>query len=95
VNPELAPATSMCINLVLDALEVAIWDRRRLFTTELIHHCCLWKGLDNVELVTLEWDDWHNHRRLHNICPDLTPAEYELIHYGQHLALTEAEFSIT
>jgi transposase InsO family protein len=43
----------------------------------------------------LEWVDWHNHRRLHSACHDLTPAEYELIHYGQHPALTEAGVSTT
>ena len=53
------------------------------------------RGLDDVELATLEWVDWHNHRRLHSACHDLTPAEYELIHYGQHPALTEAGVSTT
>ena len=46
-----------------------------------------------IELATLEWVDWHNHRRLHSACHDLTPAEYELIHYRQHPALTEAGVS--
>ena len=142
-------ATSMRTELVLDALEMAIWARGRqgvvdlsglvhhsdagsqytsitfterlaqagiapsvgsvgdaldnalaeteigLFKTELIHHRGPWKGLDDVELATLEWVDWHNHRRLHSACHDLTPAEYELIHYGQHPALTEAGVSTT
>jgi transposase InsO family protein len=64
-----------------------------LYKTELIHPQGPWKGLDDVELATLEWVDWHNHRRLHNACHDLTPAEYELIHDGQHPALTEAGVS--
>ena len=142
-------ATSMRTELVLDALEMAIWARGRqgvtdltglvhhsdagsqytsiaftqrlaeagiapsvgsvgdaldnalaeteigLFKTELIHHRGPWRGLDDVELATLEWVDWHNHRRLHSACHDLTPAEYELIHYGQHPALTEAGVSTT
>jgi putative transposase len=54
-----------------------------------------WKGLDDVELATLEWVDWHNHRRLHSACHDLTPAEYEQSHYGQHPVLTEAGVSTT
>jgi putative transposase len=67
-----------------------------LFNTELIHHRGPWRGLDDVELATLEWVDWHNHhRRLHSACHDLTPAEYELIHHGQHPALTEAGVSTT
>ena len=64
-----------------------------LFKTELIRGP--WKGLDDVELATLEWVDWHNHRRLHSACHDLIPMEYEQIHYGQHPALTEAGVSTT
>jgi hypothetical protein len=67
---------------------------RRLVASP-IHHRGPWKGFDGVELDTLEWVDWHNHRRLHSACHDLTPAEYELIHYGQHPALTETGVSTT
>jgi hypothetical protein len=44
-------------------------------------------------LATLEWVDWHNHRRLHSACHDLTPAEYELIHYvnTQHSPRLESQ----
>ena len=35
---------------------------------------------------TLEWVDWHNHRRLHSACLDMPPAEYEQTNYGQHPA---------
>jgi len=45
-----------------------------------------WKGLDDVELATFEWVDWHNHRRLHTACHDLPRVEYEQIYYGQHPA---------
>jgi putative transposase len=61
-----------------------------LFKTELIHRHGPWRNLDAVEIATLEWVDWHNHRRLHSACHDLTPVEYEQIHYRQHPALTEA-----
>jgi hypothetical protein len=44
------------------------------------------EGLDDVELATLEWVDWHNNQRLHTACHDLTPVEYEQISYGQHPA---------
>jgi len=37
-------------------------------------------------LATLEWVDWHNSRRLHTACHDLTPVEYEQVFYGQHPA---------
>lgn len=142
-------ATNMRAELVLDALEMAIWTRARqgvqdlagliqhtdagsqytsighterlsqagaapsvgsvgdaydnalaesqigLFKTEVIRPAGPWKGLDDVELATLEWVDWHNHRRLHSACHDLTPAEYELIHYRQHPAQQPAEPATT
>ena len=129
-------ARSMRTDLVLDALEQAIWTRRRegvtdlsglvchhdaaaqytsiaftervaaavaapsvgtvgdalddalaethigQFKTELIHRRGPWKGLDDVELATLEWVDWHNDRRLHTACHDLTPVDYEQVFYG-------------
>jgi putative transposase len=46
--------------------------------------------LDDIEIATLEWVDWHNHRRLHTACADLTPAEFEAVHYRQRPALAEA-----
>ena len=33
-----------------------------LFKTELIRPRGPWRGLDDVELATLEWVDWHNNR---------------------------------
>jgi putative transposase len=142
-------ATNMRTELVLDALEMAIWTRARqgvtdltrlvqhtdagsqytsiahterlaeagaapsvgsvgdaydnalaeseigLFKTEVIRPRGPWRGLDDVELATLEWVDWHNHRRLHSACHDLTPAEYEMIHYGLHPAQQPAELTTT
>ena len=35
-----------------------------LFKTELIRRKGPWRGLDAVELATLEWVDWYNNRRL-------------------------------
>jgi putative transposase len=142
-------ATSMRTELVLDALEMAIWTRARagvhdlsgliqhtdagsqytsvahterlaeagaapsvgsvgdaydnalaeseigLFKTEVTRPRGPWRGLDDVELATLEWVDWHNHRRLHSACHDLTPTEYEMIHYRQHPAQRPAALSTT
>jgi putative transposase len=36
-----------------------------LFKTELVRRSGPWRGLDDLELATLEWVDWWNHRRLH------------------------------
>ena len=48
-----------------------------LYKTELIRRRGPWRGLDDLELATLEWVDWYNHRRLHSACGNRPPAEYE------------------
>jgi putative transposase len=48
-----------------------------LYKTELIRRRGPWRGLDDLELATLEWVDWYNHRRLHSACGNRSPAEYE------------------
>jgi putative transposase len=59
-----------------------------LFKTELIRKRGPWRGLDDVELATLEWVDWFNHRRLHSYCQNVPPAEFE-DHYHQQSAALE------
>ena len=137
-------ATSMTTALVLDALEQALWSRRRdgagdlaglvhhtdagsqytsiafterlaaagvsgsvgtvgdaydnalaesvigLFKTELIKPRGPWRTAEQVELATLEYVDWFNHRRLYEACGDIPPAELEAAYYSQNAALTEA-----
>jgi putative transposase len=84
------------VGTVGDALDNALAESEiGLYKTELIRRRGPWKGLDDVELATLEWVDWHNHRRLHSACHDLTPAEYEQIYYGQHPAQQKAGVSTT
>jgi putative transposase len=48
-----------------------------LYKTELINRRGPWKTIAQVELATLEWVDWYNHRRLHGACDGLPPVEYE------------------
>jgi putative transposase len=127
-------STSMSTDLVLDALEMGIWQRTRegralhglvhhsdagsqytsiryterlaeagarpsigsvgdsydnalaesiigLFKTELIRRQGPWKGLDAVEISTLEWVDWFNNRRLLEATGHIPPAEAEANHY--------------
>jgi putative transposase len=127
-------AKSMTTDLVLDALEMAIWQRRRtghdlrglvhhsdagsqytsiryterlaeagarpsigsvgdsydnalaesiigLFKTELIRRKGPWRGLDTVEMATLEWVDWFNNRRLFSAIGNIPPVEAEAHHY--------------
>jgi putative transposase len=48
-----------------------------LYKTELVNRRGPWKTIDQLELATLEWIDWYNHRRLHGACDGLPPVEYE------------------
>ena len=137
-------ATSMRTSLVLDALEQALWGRRRegrgslaglvhhtdagsqytsiafterlaaagaqpsvgtvgdaydnalaesvigLFKTELIKPGGPWRTAEQVELATLDYVDWFNHRRLFETCGDIPPAELETAYYRQNTSLAEA-----
>ena len=62
-----------------------------LYKTELIRSRGPWRGIDHVELATLEWVDWFNTRRLHSACGDIPPAEYEQRHYRQNTDLEALE----
>jgi putative transposase len=48
-----------------------------LHKTELVRRRGPWRGIDDLELATLEWIDWYNHRRLHSAIHHLPPAEHE------------------
>ena len=61
-----------------------------LFKTELIKPRGPWRTVEQVEIATLEYVDWFNHRRLFEACGDIPPAELEGAHYRQQAALTEA-----
>jgi putative transposase len=60
-----------------------------LYKTELIRRRGPWRGLDDVELATLEYVDWFNHRRLHGACGDIPPVEFEDDYYRSIAGLTE------
>jgi putative transposase len=47
-----------------------------LYKTELIRRRGPWRGLDDLELATLERVDWYN-RRLHGALDHVPPVEYE------------------
>lgn len=62
-----------------------------LFKTEEIHRKGPWRGLEDVELATLEWVWWFNERRLLEPLGYLPPAEYEDAFYRrQEAQATEA-----
>jgi putative transposase len=137
-------ATTMRTALVLDALEQALWSRRRdgqsslaglvhhtdagsqytsiafterlaaagivpsvgsvgdaydnalaetvigLYKTELIKPSGPWRTAEQVEIATLHYIDWFNHRRLFEACGDIPPAELETAYYRQNASLAEA-----
>jgi putative transposase len=54
-----------------------------LYKTEVIRRCGPWRSLEAVELATLEWVDWFNHRRLLEPIGNIPPAEAEARFYAQ------------
>jgi transposase InsO family protein len=55
-----------------------------LYKTELIYRQGPWRSLEDVELATLTYIDWFNHRRILEPIGDIPPAEYEANHYRQN-----------
>jgi transposase InsO family protein len=53
------------------------------FTTEIIRRLGPWRSLEAVELATLEWVDWFNHRRLHEPIGNIPPTEAEERYYAE------------
>jgi putative transposase len=64
-----------------------------LFKTELIKRRGPWRTAEEVEIATLEYVDWFNHRRLYQHCGDIPPAELEAAYYLNHPAKSSAELS--
>lgn len=55
-----------------------------LYKAELVRNKGPWRGLDDLEIATVEYIDWYNHRRLHGELGHLPPAEYEALHAMTH-----------
>ena len=53
-----------------------------LYKAEVIHRRS-WQSREAVELATLEWVDWFNHRRLLEPIGNIPPAEAEANYYQQ------------
>ncbi|MFC5108305.1 IS3 family transposase [Kibdelosporangium philippinense] len=62
-----------------------------LYKTELVRRKGPWKTVDELEIATLEWVDWFNHRRLHSAIGNIPPAEYETLYYAQETSDTVAK----
>ncbi|KUL38581.1 IS3 family transposase [Actinoplanes awajinensis] len=51
-----------------------------LFKAELVRNKGPWRGLDDLEMATVEYIDWYNNRRLHGELGHIPPAEHEALH---------------
>jgi len=51
-----------------------------LYKAELVRNNGPWRGLDDLEVATVEYIDWYNNRRLHGELGHIPPAEYEALH---------------
>ena len=59
-----------------------------LYKTELVYRRGPWRGLEDLELATLTWVDWYNHRRLFGAIGYVPPVEYEANHYRELVPAT-------
>lgn len=59
-----------------------------LYKAEVIHRLGPWRTIQAVEMATLEWVDWFNHRRLLEPIGNIPPAEAEAAYYEQLVGST-------
>ncbi|MBC7279765.1 MAG: transposase [Nocardioides sp.] len=77
------------VGTVGDAYDNALAESQiGLYKTELIRPEGPWRGLEHVEIETLNWVDWFNHDRPHESVQDLPPVTVEQIHYAARNELT-------
>ncbi len=55
-----------------------------LYEAELVRNRGSWRGIDDLELTTVEYIDWYDNRRLHGELRHVPPAEYEALHAMTH-----------
>lgn len=76
-----APSTGTVGDSYDNALAEAV---NGLYKTELIRQQGPWRTVDQLELATLNWVWWWNHRRLHGELGMRTPAEAEAEYHSAH-----------
>ena len=59
-----------------------------LFKAEVIWRNGPWRDIGDVELATLEWVHWFNHRRLLSSIGNIPPAELEAMYYERQKSQT-------
>jgi len=86
-----AAGVDASVGTVADAYDNALAESTiGLFKTELIKPRGQWKTCEQVEIATLEYVDWYNHRRPHSGAADLPPADFETLHQSANPDLAEA-----
>lgn len=60
-----------------------------LYETEVIHRRS-WRNLQEIELATLDWVDWYNHKRLLGPIGHIPPVEAEAAYYRQQAGQAKA-----
>ena len=55
-----------------------------LYKTECVRRDGPWRGVDDLELATLNWVHWFNETRLHSAIGDVPPIEFETEYYRQN-----------
>jgi putative transposase len=86
-----AAGVDASVGSIADAYDNALAESTiGLFKTELIKPGGPWRSCDQVEIATLEYVDWYNHRRLHSGAADLPPALFEALHQPTEPRLAEA-----
>jgi putative transposase len=91
----LAPAAAApSVGTVGDAYDNALAESTiGLFKSELIKPRGPWRSVERVEIATLEYVGWFNHRRLHSAAGDIPLAELEAAHYRQRTVTPQPENS--
>ena len=64
-----------------------------LYKAELVRNRGPWRGLDDLEIATVEYIDWYNNRRLHGELGHIPPIEHEALHAMTHPATATLETS--
>jgi putative transposase len=86
-----AAGVSASVGTVGDAYDNALAESViGLYKTELIKPSGPWRTCEQVEIATLDYVDWFNHRRLYEHCGDIPPAELEAARYSHNTSLAEA-----
>ncbi len=64
-----------------------------LYKAELVRNKGPWRGLDDLEMATVEYIDWYNNRRLRGELGHVPPAEHEALHAMAHPVTTPLKTS--